>query len=51
MPFIFLDEKQREHLTWWAKAHNAPAYLLKALEREDPKRSKLPVTYWRGRQK
>ena len=51
MPFIFLDEKQREFLVWWSKAHNAPAWLIEALEREDPKRNQLPVTYWRGRQK
>lgn len=51
MPFIFLDEKQRAHMEWWAKAHNAPEWFIKAIEKEDPKRSKLPVTYWRGRQK
>jgi hypothetical protein len=51
MPFIFLDEKQRTYLEWWAKAHNAPDWFIKALEREDPKRNQLPVTYWRGRQK
>lgn len=51
MPFIFVDEDQRKHLLWFAKAHNAPQWFIKALEKEDPKRDQLGVTYWRGRQK
>jgi len=51
MPFIFVDEEQRNYLVWFAKANNAPDWFIKALELEDPKRRQLPVTYWRGRQK
>jgi hypothetical protein len=50
VPFLFVDEQQREYLIWWAKANNAPAWFIEVLEREDPKRKQLPVTYWRGRQ-
>jgi hypothetical protein len=50
VPFIFLDEKQRSYLEWWAKSRNAPDWFIKALEREDPKRNQLAVRYWRGRQ-
>ena len=50
MPFIFLDEQQRQWLERFAEA-NGPPWLLKAVKREDPKRRSLPVTYWRGRQK
>ena len=50
MPFIFLDEEQRQWLEKFAKA-NGPAWLLQAVQREDPQRRGLPVTYWRGRQK
>ena len=50
MPFIFIDEEQRQWLERFAEA-NGPTWLLKAVKREDPKRRGLPVTYWRGRQK
>lgn len=50
MPFIFVDERQRQWLERFAK-ENGPAWLLKAVQLEDPKRRALPVSYWRGRQK
>lgn len=50
MPFIFVDEEQRRWLERFAQA-NGPAWLLKAVQMEDPKRRQLPVSYWRGRQK
>ena len=51
MPFIFIDEEQRQWLERFAEANKGPAWLLEAIRREDPKRRGLPVTYWRGRQK
>lgn len=51
VPFIFIDEEQRQWLERFAEANKGPAWLLEAIRREDPKRRGLPVTYWRGRQK
>jgi hypothetical protein len=44
MPLIQLDERQRQHLLWFARARNAPAWFIAALERAAP--PALPLTRW-----
>lgn len=44
MPLIQLDENQRQHLLWWARTRNAPAWFIAALERAQP--AALPLTRW-----
>lgn len=49
MPRIYLNERQRAHLLWFAKTRNAPHWFIEALERAAP--TDLPLTRWKGTRK
>lgn len=46
MALIAVAENERQYLLWWARANNAPAWFIEALER--PVHQDLNVTYWQG---